>query len=259
MIKVESCDTCCSVALCTAKDLSSVQEVFFCPLYHILFPPSYYNVGLKRQIVRTSSEGTVLCDRNKYPPGNDPSCSCLPGRLCVPPRSHWACARQDSTMEIHLSLRQVSWFTGSIQKLRNNVNTLKEKIVFVFLVRRSVKLHLNINKVSRTLTSWRTVWVCERFSYLCFCVWAVSVFRPQSRPQHRINPCLNRCDQCGFSASLCHSSSPIFSVLPPPLPLLQVLSLTNTHFFLCYGLAGAHRANKQMQASSAGAGMDPHC
>lgn len=151
------------------------------------------------------------------------------------------------------------WFTGSIQKWWNNVNTLKEEIVFVFLVWCSVKLHLNINKGSWNLASWRTVSVCEWFSYLCFCVWVVSVFRSQSRPQRRINPCLNRCDQWGFSASLCHSSSPIFSVLLPPLPLLQVLSLTNTHFFLCYGLAGAHRASKQIQASSVGAGMDPHC
>lgn len=87
------------VTLCTVEDLLSSQGVFIrLPLYHFL--PSFSLVpssaelsllfqccSLKRQIVRTSNEGIVQCNRNKCSPGNDLSCSRLPGGLHAHPGS----------------------------------------------------------------------------------------------------------------------------------------------------------------------------
>lgn len=87
------------VTLCTVEDLLSSQGVFIClPLYHFL--PSFSLVpssaelsllfqccSLQRQIVRTSNEGIVQCNRNKCSPGNDLSCSRLPGGLQAHPGS----------------------------------------------------------------------------------------------------------------------------------------------------------------------------
>lgn len=90
--------------------------------------------SLKRQIVRTSNEGIVLCNRNKCPLGNDSSCSRLPSGLHARPGSHWACARQDGTMEIYLSASPYArWFTGLIQGCRNNV----KRSYAIFLMRSS--------------------------------------------------------------------------------------------------------------------------
>lgn len=78
--------------------LSSQGDFIRLPLYHFL--PSFSHVpssaelsllfqrcSLKRQIVRTSNEGIVRCNRNKCSPGNDLSCSRLPGGRHAHPRS----------------------------------------------------------------------------------------------------------------------------------------------------------------------------
>lgn len=66
--------------------------------------------SLKRQIVRTGNEGIVLCNRNKCPPGNDSSCSRLPGRLrCSSGQLLSMCETgQHNGLSIRLSMSQVS-------------------------------------------------------------------------------------------------------------------------------------------------------